>query len=262
MQNLKEQMLDHEIDALISSESDRVLLYEYLLNTNSDFINKLCNGSINLPPPSMLKGLSGDGAIARSKKILDLLTEAEVEASAFYSKLFSNDLKTLSDLKNYSMHFEHEVQRHGQSLINLLILIKSSIALEKPIDGAQNIKKAFEYVHIWVRAKSIYDNSFFQKTYFLMTTITTLLVSSILFFMVGGISNLLPAIFMSAIVIISFILVGIWFYNFNVFELSDMDGDNLLAIKYRSMSSRIDKHYQKLHIRLEGDKAFKATVTA
>jgi len=208
---------------------DNERYYKMLRNKNSNLIESICSGSEQLPPPSFFKYLINKNS---DKNIEFDAKKAEEVSYRFYYLFFTIGMKNIYDYKKFSNEFRNKVQKLGDLLIQYIQLLNYRIKNESEnkfhTKIFNNIKISFTELYIIDPEKFLSLYKFFSCT--------SIIISTFIAFMLG---NIVGSMYASCILSTSIGAISVIYfintYEKKHFENLDIDGRNILALKYKKL---------------------------
>jgi len=243
--------MKHYIKVLLDYEESNNsfdLLCNFIALRKSDLLDSYCTGKINLPSFILLKKLKTKYIdLANSDEELNALLEKAISCSKIF---YTRTLKIISAEGNkFDNLFSKQVQPIGQQLINVLINIKFRvrlIRLNRVSPKQIGVMRIIEKIKALIAPPRIALNSILYKLSLFQTAhtkytniiyiISILCMLFILLIANNYLINDLPVIQTTGLNITFCILItvsSILFYPFRHFSKIDINGQDIIAYKYR-----------------------------
>jgi hypothetical protein len=232
MSYVKEQNKNSVIIGLISNLNKKFDYRSACINfteKNENFIENISKGSEILPPPvffeCLIKQNLDKEIIFDSKKAMEISYQ-------FYYLLFSIGLKNTYDYKKFSIDFKEKCEKLGNLLVKYIQLISYRIKSRKK---ANIYNRAHNQTMVYLTQLCIIDPEKFLALYKFFSCTSIIFVTFIAFMVGNFFGSMYASCILSTTVGGISIIYLINIYEKKNFENIDIDGRNILALRYKKL---------------------------
>ncbi len=216
----------------LESSQSRENFSVFLEGKKDLLLDELCQGNVILPTGAFFDYLID---LEERKEILKLLQISKEEADHFYESTFSAVLKFKDDFQEFSKYFSHHIQARGQKIIDLMLLI-DLYNYDRELENSGSIfMRLINKVRVYVKRQFINKRHIEHWLYLGVSTFSICLLSTLSFFFAGGMSNLIISTLASFVSFFGGVLFSAILHKKYEFEMTDISGRNLIALKYRAL---------------------------
>ena len=206
--------------------------FSILLDCKKDqLISDLCSGKKTLPTPRYFDYLS---LYNQNENVEKLIFVAKETSQKFYLNTFSAALRFRDDFQEFSEYFQEHIQPLGQTIIDLMILINMyefDVELKK---SGSFFTKIINHTRLRLQQKLVKKHKLASSVNRVIMFFTITIFSLLSFYFAGNYNSLFLSIPAAAVTFISGTILSIALYKKHDFELTDISGRNLIAVKYRT----------------------------
>ncbi len=228
----------------LTEMQDSELYSKYVDNYNHTLHSELCRASMLLPSAEFFINRKNHKNI-QNPKIIHCLEYAAIEAKKFYSDIFENAIWLKDDFNAFSKIFQTNMQNRGRIIINLLVILRL-YSLDKELqESGSFFGRIFNKFRILIRTRYMDNPKLINVSYNILAAILTMLLSTISFVLAGGMDSILISTSATSIITIVSLIFCFAIYHSDDFELTDIGGKNLIALKYRSIALALHSNLVK-----------------
>jgi len=168
-------------------------------------------------------------------EVAKLITEARTNSEYFYESTFSAALNYKDDFHEFSKYFAQNIQPLAQKIIDLMVLI-DLYYYDKDLEKTGSIlTRLMNKIRIFIKQKLISNRNIENLIYLIISGFSISSISVLSFYFAGGVNSLLTSSIVSLSSFLATTLFAVVCHKKYDFELTDISGRNLIALKYRSV---------------------------
>lgn len=205
----------------------------FIIGVDNSALKNISSGELLIPPPNFFKKLASQ---KEYKNIAALCLRTAILCEEYYKALFNLAIFFNDDFNEFSIEYEKIIQPIGQKIIYMIILMRLYIS-DNTLSSESKIYKLMNKVTIYVAKKFASDPVKTYRNINIIGFMIILLLTSLIFTFYGGLGNIIVSLTSSATIAgISLIIIAS-ILGLNEFENRDINGKNILALKYKSVFS-------------------------